>query len=343
MSRTNLTGKLVLGLVVSLVLAALLSDFLSSNAPEAQNLRMFYAPPTRIRFIDAEGRIHLRPFVYGYTLNDPLSTTYRERAEQPYPVRFFERGYRYRLFATIPSSLHLVTVPGSEFYPLGADELGRDVLARTLAGARTSLTIVFAGIFICAILGLGAGAFAGFAGGWLDATLMRVSEFVLALPALYLILALRAILPVRMSFGQTVLMVSGTIATVAWPPLARAVRGQILQLSSAGFVEAAVSFGSTRWQVFSRHMLPALPALVVTQAVLAAPVFLLGEVILSFLDVGFQDSAESWGTMLRSLRDPRVMTDFWWNLAPLGLVFLTMLSLNLLAGSLGKKEITRPY
>ncbi len=343
MSRMNLTGKLVLGLVVSLVLAALLSDFLSSNPPEAQNLRMFYAPPTRIRFVDAEGRFHLRPFVYGYTLNDPLSTTYRERAEQPHTVRFFERGYRYRFFAIIPSSLHLVTVPGSEFYPLGADELGRDVLARTMAGARTSLTIVFAGISICAILGLGAGAFAGCAGGWLDTTLMRVSEFVLALPALYLILALRAILPVRMSFGQTVLMVSGTIATVAWPPLARAVRGQILQLSTAGFVEAAVSFGSTRWQVFSRHMLPAMPALVVTQAILAAPVFLLGEVILSFLDVGFQDSAESWGTMLRNLRDPRVMTDFWWNLAPLGLVFLTMLSLNLLAGSLGKKEIPRPY
>ena len=343
MSRMNRTGKLVLGVVTSLVLAALLSDFLSSNPPEAQNLRMFYAPPTRIHFIDTGGHLHLRPFVHGYTLTDPLNTTYRERADQSYPVMFFAGGYQYRIFGIIPSSLHLVTVPGAPFYPLGADELGRDVLARTLAGARTSLTIVLAGISIYAILGLGAGAFAGFAGGWIDATLMRVSEFVLALPALYLILALRAILPVRMSFWQTVLMVSGTIAAVAWPPLARAVRGQILQFSSAGFVEAAVSFGSTRWQVFSKHMLPALPALVITQAVLAAPVFLLGEVILSFLDVGFQDSAESWGTMLRGLRDPRVMTDFWWNLAPMGLVFLTMLSMNLLAGSLGKKEIARPY
>jgi peptide/nickel transport system permease protein len=343
MNGMSLTEKLALGLSVLLVLAALLGDFLSCNPAEDQNLRMFYAPPTRIHFIDAEGRFHLWPFVYSYTLVDPLNTAYSEQADQRHALRFFGEGYRYRLLGIIPCSLHLVSAPGAEFYLFGADELGRDVLARTLAGARTSLMIVLSGISIYAILGLGVGAVAGFAGGWLDAALMRVSEFVLALPALYLILALRAVLPARMSFGQTVLVVSGTIAAVAWPPLARAVRGQILQFSSAGFIEAAVSFGSTRWQVFSKHMLPALPALVVTQAVLAAPVFLLGEVILSFLDVGFQDSAESWGTMLRSLRDPRVMTDFWWNLAPMGLVFLTMLSLNLLAGSLGKREVTRPY
>ncbi len=343
MNGMSLTAKLALGLSVLLVLAALLGDFLSCNPAEDQNLRMFYAPPTRIHFIDAEGRFHLWPFVYSYTLVDPLNTAYSEQADQRYALRFFGEGYRYRLLGIIPCSLHLVSAPGAAFYLFGADELGRDVLARTLAGARTSLMIVLSGISIYAILGLGVGAVAGFAGGWLDAALMRVSEFVLALPALYLILALRAVLPARMSFAQTVLVVSGTIAAVAWPPLARAVRGQILQFSSAGFIEAAVSFGSTRWQVFSKHMLPALPALVVTQAVLAAPVFLLGEVILSFLDVGFQDSAESWGTMLRSLRDPRVMTDFWWNLAPMGLVFLTMLSLNLLAGGLGKREITRPY
>jgi peptide/nickel transport system permease protein len=343
MNRLSLTGRLVLVLIALLVLGALLSDLLSCNPPEAQNLRAFYAPPTSIRLVDAQGRFHFRPFVYSYTLTDPLSATYREQSDRPYPLRFFGQGYRYRLLGIVSSSLHLATAPGTEFYPLGADELGRDILARTLAGARTSLMIVLSGVAIFVILGLVFGALAGLAGGWIDATLMRVSEFVLALPALYLILALRAVLPARMSFGQTVIVVSGTIAAVTWPPLARAVRGQILQLGSAGFVEAAVSFGCTRWQVFSRHMLPALPALVVTQAVLVAPVFLLGEVILSFLDVGLQDSAESWGTMLRSLRDLRVMTDFWWNLAPLGLVFLTLLSMNLLAGSLGKKEITRPY
>ena len=343
MNRAGLTRKLLSALIALLVLAALLSDFLSSNPPGAQNLQAFYAPPTRIHFVDAQGRFHFQPFVYGYTLADPLSATYREQADRPYPLKFFGGGYRYRLLGTIPSSIHLATAPGTAFYLLGADELGRDVLARTLAGARTSLMIVLSGICLYTILGLAFGAFAGLAGGWLDAALMRVSEFVLAIPALYLILALRALLPARMSFGQTVLIVSGTIAAVAWPPLARAVRGQIFQFRSAGFVEAAVSFGCTRWQVFSRHMLPALPALVITQAVLAAPVFLLGEVILSYLDVGFQDSAESWGTMLRSLSDPRVMTDFWWNLAPLALVFLTLLSMNLMAGSLGRKEITHPY
>jgi peptide/nickel transport system permease protein len=343
MRGINIGGKLVSGLIVLLVSAALLSDFLSTNPPDSQNLQMFYAPPARIHFVDKGGRIRFRPFVYRYSLTDPLNTTYKEEGGRAYPLTFFAQGYRYHLLGLIPCSIHLATAPGTEFYPWGSDELGRDVLARTLAGARTSLTIVVSGILVYAVLGIIFGAFAGLSGGWIDSVLMRLSEFVLALPALYLILALRAMLPARMPFAQTVLMVSGTIAAVAWPPLARAVRGQILQFGSSGFVEAAISFGCTRRQVFSRHMLPALPAVVAAQAVLAAPVFLLGEVILSFLDVGVQGSAESWGTMLRSLRDPRVMTDFWWNLAPLVLVFLTLLALNLLAGGLGKKGIARPY
>ena len=96
-------------------------------------------------------------------------------------------------------------------------------------------------------------------------------------------------------------------------------------------MEAARSLGGTPFHIFRRHMLPSLLPFTLSQLTVAAPIFLLGEVILSFLDIGFRDSGESWGAMLRSLRDTRILTNFWWNLLPLCMVFLTLLCLNLLS------------
>jgi peptide/nickel transport system permease protein len=213
---------------------------------------------------------------------------------------------------------------------MGTDELGRDVLARVFAGTRTSMLVVILGLMLYAALGITIGALAGLFGGWVDSLLMRLSEFVLALPALYLVLALRAVLPVHIPFIQTLFLMVGTIAAVAWPPMARGIRGLILQLRSSGHVEAARCSGGTPAHIFRRHMLPFLRPFAFSQLTVAAPIFLLGEVILSFLDIGFHDSGESWGSMLRSLKDTRVLTDFWWNLLPLAMVFLTLLCLNLL-------------
>jgi peptide/nickel transport system permease protein len=326
-SRIGLRAAQILAAV--LCSAAVFSDFLSTSPATMQNLSQVYAPPTRIHFVDKQGAFHLRPFICRYELTNPLDLAYVERRETPYPLEFFRKGYTYDWLGLIPSSLHLVG--GTDLHPLGTDDLGHDLFARLLAGARTSLIVVLAGVCIYAAIGLAIGSLAGLLGGWVDSALMRLSEFVLALPALYLILALRALMPMRMPFWQMLLLNVGIIAGVAWPPMARGVRGLIFQLRSAGYVEAARAIGCTRWQILTRHMLPALPPFVVTQAALAAPIFLLGEVVLSFLDVGFRDAAESWGTMLRSLRDPRVLTDFQWNLAPLALVFATLFCLNVLS------------
>ena len=343
MTGSRAVRRLTVLVAALLLLASVLGDFFSTNRPDVQDLDSYYAPPTRMHFVDPQGRFHWRPFVYAYELVDPLQARYREKDEVAFPLEFFGSGYAYRLFGIFPVSTHFLNAPGTRLLPWGADELGRDVLARTFAGAQTSLTIVMFGVAAYAALGLAIGALAALTGGIIDAALMRISEFTLALPALYLILALRAILPPQLGFWETSLVLVGTIASVAWPPLARAVRGSLLQLRNAAYVEAAVALGCTRWQVFRRHMLPGIWPLVLGQSVLAAPVFLLGEVILSFLDVGFSGSAESWGTMLRSLRDPRVMTDFWWNLAPLGFVFLTLLCLNTLAREEDRKATVKSY
>jgi peptide/nickel transport system permease protein len=314
---------------ILLGLAALCSDFLSSNPPQAQNLDRFYTPPTRMHFVDVRGKFHWRPFIYRYELIDRLEGIYGETTAGAYPLEFFQQGYRYRFLGLLTFNRHLVGCrKGMLFYPLGADELGRDVFARVLAGARTSLLVVLAGLVIYSLLGLTFGALAGLSGGWIDSILMRFSEFVLALPALYLILALRALLPAQMAFWQTLALTVGTIASVTWPTMARGVRGLILQLRYSTYVEAARALGSTNWQIMKRHMLPALAPFALTQAAIAAPIFLLGEVVLSYLDVGFHGTAESWGFMLRNLKEPRIFTNFWWNLAPLAMIFVTLFCLN---------------
>ena len=313
-----------------LAAGALLSDFLSVNPPAAQNLSMFFAPPTQIHWMDADGRVHWRPHVHGYRLSDPLNVVYVEDPEVVYSLDFWVEGYPYRLLGLIPARIHLIaSSKPAVFYPLGADELGRDVLARVLAGSRVSLFVVTAGSLIYFVLGALIGILAGMAGKWGDSLLMRLADFVLALPALYVILALRALLPENMPAWQGILLVTGTISAIAWPPMARGVRGLIRQVRSAAYVEAARSFGCSRRWLLMHHFAPAILPYLLQQTLVAAPIFLLGEVILSFLDVGTSASAISWGAMLRNLRDTRVLTDFWWNLLPLAVVALVLLSFNI--------------
>jgi peptide/nickel transport system permease protein len=304
------------------------------------NLSQGFAPPGRVRFVDSQGTFHWRPFVYRMELLEPQESQYRERYETAYPLEFFCQGYSYRFLGLIPSRLHLFgTGTAGVYHPWGTDKLGRDVLALTLAGARSAMLVLVLGLVVYFALGVVVGALAGMLMGWADVVLMRLSEFVLALPALYLVLALRSRLPPQMPFWQTALLTAATIAAVAWPPLARGVRGQIFQIQNAVYVEAARALGASPWHVFRRHMLPALAPYALAQTAVAAPLFILGEVILSYLNVGFQDSSASWGAMLRNLKnDPRVLTSFWWNLSPLAFVFVTLLCLNSFSRKAPAKE-----
>jgi peptide/nickel transport system permease protein len=286
-----------LGFIGLLVILSVFCDFLSPNPSSMQNLDSFFHPPSRVH-LSGNGRSIHAPFIFETQLIDPLNVKYKENPGTAYKLEFFFRGYRYKLLGLFPLDLHLVGRREKPFYyALGTDELGRDVLARVLAGTRTSLLVVLFGMTAYSLLGTIVGGIAGLAGGWLDSLLMRLSEFVMALPALYLVLAMRALSPIRIPFWKTLLTTVGIIAAVAWPPLARGIRGLILQLKNSIYVEAAYSLGGSPLHIFLRHMLPSILPFAVTQTVLAAPVFLLGEVVLSFLNVGFRDSGEAWGAL----------------------------------------------
>ncbi|HEY7389741.1 MAG TPA: hypothetical protein VH640_14590, partial [Bryobacteraceae bacterium] len=147
---------------------ALFAPFLSPYDPVAQHRDFSYAPPTRIHWIDRSGGFHLRPFVYSSAAGGD---------NRPYPIRFFVRGYPYRLLGVFPCTRHIIGVDsGATMFLLGADLYGRDQLSRLLEGSQISLGAAWAAAALSLALGLISGAIAGFQGGWTDDLIMRAGE-----------------------------------------------------------------------------------------------------------------------------------------------------------------------
>lgn len=186
--------------------------------------------------------------------------------------------------------------PPSAEHPLGQDKLGRDVLARTLAGARVSLTVALAAVAVSVTIGTGVGALAGFVGGSADLALMRVVDVLLAFPGLLLAIALAGAL------GPGTANVILALSVIGWTGYARLVRGEVRRIRAREHVEAAVALGVPTRLVLTRHVLPLVAAPVAVQATFGAAAAVVAEASLSFLGVGVQPPSPSWGAMLAEAR-----------------------------------------
>lgn len=321
----------VAGGVLLLVLyaAAALAPFLAPYGETASDRERFFQPPQRLRWVHADGRVSPRPFVYAMR-PEPVGQAYREDRSRPLPLRFFVRGEPYRLFGLIPADRHLYGVDSPErVYLLGADMLGRDLLGRAWFGAQISLTVGLVGIAVSFTLGLLLGGLAGYHGGWVDALVMRFTELLLSIPGLYLILALRGVFPTNLPSRQTYLAIVAILALLGWAGLARVIRGMVLSLRRAEYVLAAEALGLGSMRILWRHILPNTMSFVIVAATVAVPGYILGEVFLSFLGVGVQPPAASWGNMLNDARGIRAMTSFPWMLfTPAVAVFVTVMAFN---------------
>jgi peptide/nickel transport system permease protein len=308
---------------------ALFAPFLAPYTQENMDREHFYHPPQRIHLRDAAGHFHA-PFVYATTLTDARGFAFREDPARIEPLRFFVRGERYRLFGLLPADLHLYGVdPPSHVFLLGADPLGRDVLSRLLFGAQVSLTVGLVGIAISFTLGLLLGGISGYFGGWVDNLIMRGTELLLSIPGLYLIIALRAVFPVNLPSQQVYLAIVAILAFIGWAGLARVIRGMVLSIRRQEFVAAAEALGVPRLRIIARHILPNTLSFVIVAATVSIPGYILGEVFLSFLGVGVQEPAASWGNMLNQARSLRALTSFPWLLwAPGTAIFLTVMAFN---------------
>jgi peptide/nickel transport system permease protein len=304
----------VIGLVV-LHLGVACAGFLAPYDPAAQDREHPYAPPMRLHFVDANGRIHFRPFFYALALRTGSFDEYEEKRANALPVKFFVRGTAYRVLGVLPLRTHLF---GSDMplYLMGSDAYGRDLFSRVLFGGQASLLAGLIGAGLTLSIGLCIGAAAGFWGGWKDEALMRVAELFLALPWIYLLFAMRAFLPLAVPPLKAFLLVVLVIAAVGWARPARMVRGIVLSAKERDFVRAARGFGASRGYLLRRHILPEAGNVLLTQAAILVPQFVLAEMTLSFLGLGVPEPVPSWGNMLASLQHYHVLVSYWWMYLP---------------------------
>jgi peptide/nickel transport system permease protein len=160
------------------------------------------------------------------------------------------------------------------------------------------------------------GAAAGYFGGWRDDALMRVAELFLSLPWLYLLFALRAFLPLSVSPLKAFFLIVAVIGAVGWARPARLVRGVVLSAKERDFVRAARGFGASDLYLLRRHVLPETSSILLTQAAILIPQFVLAEMTLSFLGLGVPEPAPSWGNLLSSLQQYSVLVSYWWMYLP---------------------------
>jgi peptide/nickel transport system permease protein len=291
------------------------AGFLAPYDPAQQDREHVYSPPMRIHFVE-RGTIHARPFFYAQHLREGSFTEFEENAERAIPVDFLVTGAPYRLLGLVVCHRHFFGAEGARLYLLGSDGFGRDQLSRILFGGQLSLLSGLVGAACTVFFGALIGTFAGFYGGWRDALLMRLAELFLALPWLYLLLALRAFLPLSVSPTKAFLLVVVVLAAVGWARPARLVRGVVLSAKERDFVRAARGFGAGDGYLVRHHILPETRSVLLTQSAILAPQFVLAEMTLSFLGLGIPEPVPSWGNLLGVLQQYSVLVSYWWMYLP---------------------------
>ncbi len=225
--------------------------------------------------------------------------------------------------------------PPSREHWFGTDDLGRDLLTRTLYGGRISLVVGLAATALTLGIGVVVGALAGYAGGWLDNLLMRITDAFLTLPTLFVLILISAMLRdlPTLNLRSSVLIVIVVIGLLNWMWPARLIRGEFLRLKAQDFVLAAHASGVSNLRIMWRHLLPNTVGLMIVQATLMVAFAIITESGLSYLGFGIQLPTPSWGNLLASAQSYALRAP-WLTLFPGALIFVTTLAINFIGDGL---------
>jgi len=342
-------------LLLVFYLSVMAADFVAPYDPYASQQDGSLLPPTQIYWKNQAGQL-IGPHVYPTTQGPTdLKTGDRKlmvNRQVPSPVRLFAKGSEYKLFqlrlplppkfeevevfSGIPCNLHLFgTIGSGRINLLGTDEQGRDQFSRLLHGGRISLSIGLVGVAISYPLGILVGGISGYFGGWIDAILMRLVEVLMTIPALYLLVALAAVLPPGLTSAQRFLLIVVITSFIGWAGLARVIRGQVLSIKEREFVQASKAMGANPFYIIVRHVLPQTATYVIISATLSIPSYIGAEAVLSLIGLGIQQPDPSWGNLLSLSTNASILVlQPWLIWPPALLIILTVLAFNLLGDAL---------
>ncbi len=338
LARVGIVAVIIIYLVVAL------AEFLAPTTTDTQTEQYAYAPPQQLQVYSPEHGLGL--YVNGYTMQqDPVTfeRTFTSDQTNRIPVGLFVRGAEYRFWGLIPGDLHLIgpVEAGQPFFVWGADRAGRDMLSRIIYGSRVSLSIGLVGVAVSFVLGLLLGGISGYYGGKPDTLIQRVIEFLMAIPTLPLWLSLSAAVPATWGPLTRYFAISVILSVIGWTGMARVIRGRFLSLREEDFITAARLDGASQPRIIFRHMVPSFSSHMIASLTMSVPSMILGETALSFLGLGLQSPAVSWGVLLQDAQNIRAIETAPWLMLPGAAIFVTVLSMNFVGD--GLRDAADPY
>jgi len=331
--------------LVLFYVVVLFPGFFATHDPEATEASRAFIPIPGASLFDGGKLRPSVPSVVGARNTVTLRMEWKTDPTSRIPIRFFARGYRYKVLGKWTSQIHLLGPVDPEqaawVHLLGTDRLGRDQWSRMMFGTRTSLTVSLVSVALSVLLGVLLGGVSGYLGGWIDQVIQRLIELLQSLPTIPIWLVMTAALPQDWRPEQVFFAITIILAFIGWTTLGREVRGRFLSLREEDFVVAAELAGCSRARVIWRHMIPAFTSHIIAASTLAIPVMIISETSLSFLGLGIRPPAISWGVLLQEAQNIQTVAHAPWLLIPGGLVILAVLAFNLLGD--GLRDAADPY